>query len=79
MEGTTQSESSPLYTIPFQADPMPETQRDARQLIESLRLGIAPAQHIPELTIDLQAERESLIAGLNQAHQEGGGGAGCCR
>lgn len=68
----TIAESSPMYTIPFQADPMPKSQREARQLIESLRLGIAPAQHIPELTINLQAERKSLIAGLNQAHKEGG-------
>ena len=71
-DGESIAESSPLYNIPFQADPMPKSQREARQLIESLRLGIAPAQHIPELTIDLQAERESLIAGLNQAHQKGG-------
>ena len=71
-DGETIAEPSPLYNAPFQAEPMPKSQREARQLIESLRLGIAPAQHIPELTIDLQAEQASLIAGLNQAHQHGG-------
>jgi hypothetical protein len=52
--------------------PMPRSQLEARQLIESLRLGIAPVQHIPELTVNLEAERNSLIQGLNQAHQRGG-------
>jgi len=52
--------------------PMPPTQLQARQLIESLRLGIAPAQHVVELTIDLEAERESIVQGLNRAHQKGG-------
>ncbi|MCB8965507.1 MAG: DUF2791 family P-loop domain-containing protein [Ardenticatenaceae bacterium] len=66
------AESTPAYAAPFQAPPMPQTQREARQLIESLRVGIAPAQHVPELTINLQQERESLISGLNQAHQQGG-------
>jgi hypothetical protein len=58
-----------LYQPPA---PMPSSQMDARQLIESLRVGIAPAQHIGELTINLQTERNSLIRGLNQAHQQGG-------
>ena len=66
------AEPQPAYAIPFQAAPMPQTQREARQLIESLRVGIAPAQHVLELTIDLEVERESLIRGLNQAHQQGG-------
>ncbi|MBK7177273.1 MAG: DUF2791 family P-loop domain-containing protein [Chloroflexi bacterium] len=52
--------------------PMPKTQLEARHLIESLRLGIAPAQHVAELTVDLQVERASILAGLNQAHQHGG-------
>lgn len=52
--------------------PMPYSQFEARQLIESLRLGIAPTQHIPELTINLKYERESIIQALNQAHQQGG-------
>ncbi|MBK6711510.1 MAG: DUF2791 family P-loop domain-containing protein [Chloroflexi bacterium] len=54
------------------AAPMPKTQLEARHLIESLRLGIAPAQHVAELTVDLQVERASILAGLNQAHQHGG-------
>ena len=66
------AESAPSYTIPYQAPPMNRTQLAARQLIESLRLGIAPAQHVSELTINLGAEQESLIRALNQAHQEGG-------
>ena len=34
--------------------PMPRSQFDARQLLEALRVGVAPAQHIEELTIGLQ-------------------------
>mgnify|MGYP002713029108 CR=1 FL=1 len=68
----TITEPAATYAISFQPKPMAQTQLDARQLIESLRVGIAPAQHIPELTIDLKPERESLIRGLNQAHQQGG-------
>ena len=71
-DGQVIAEPGPAYAIPFQTAPMPQTQRDARQLIESLRVGIAPAQHVPELTIDLKAEQESIIRGLNQAHQQGG-------
>lgn len=52
--------------------PMSQTQLEARQLVESLRVGVAPAQHIQELTIGLVDERTSLRAGLNQAHQAGG-------
>jgi len=52
--------------------PMPRTQMEARQLIEALRVGIAPAQHVRELTIGLAAERASLGGGLNKAHQTGG-------
>lgn len=71
-DGQPLAEPRPAYAAPFQPAPMPQNQLEARQLIESLRVGIAPAQHVPELTIDLQAERESLIRGLNQAHQQGG-------
>ena len=70
--GLAVAETSASYAIPFQPEPMSHNQLDARQLIESLRVGIAPAQHVPELTINLRAERESLITGLNQAHQQGG-------
>ena len=52
---------------------MPRTQMEARQLIEALRVGIAPAQHVRELTIGLAAERASLAGALNKAHQSGGG------
>jgi hypothetical protein len=51
---------------------MPPTQWDARQLIEVLRVGVAPAQHIRELTIGLEKERSSLSEGLVKAHGEGG-------
>lgn len=71
-DGQHIAEPEPAYVVPFQPAPMPQTQWDARQLVESLRVGIAPAQHVPELTIDLQAERESIVRGLNQAHQQGG-------
>ncbi|MEZ4618377.1 MAG: DUF2791 family P-loop domain-containing protein [Caldilineaceae bacterium] len=52
--------------------PMSQSQFEARQLVEALRVGVAPAQHIQELTIGLVDERTSLRAGLNQAHQLGG-------
>ncbi|MDQ4074699.1 MAG: ATP-binding protein, partial [Chloroflexota bacterium] len=52
--------------------PMTRTQFEARQMVEALRVGVAPAQHVRELTIGLEEERASVIAGLNKAHQEGG-------
>jgi hypothetical protein len=65
--------AEPQATYIYQPpDPMSQTQLEARQLIESLRLGIAPATHVAELTINLQAERESLITALNESHQQGG-------
>lgn len=61
-------------TLPLPAiAPMPRTQFEARQLVETLRVGIAPVQHIQELTIGLLAEHASLNAGLKKAHQMGGG------
>jgi len=60
-----------IATLPTFA-PMPRTQFEARQLVETLRVGIAPVQHIQELTIGLLAERASLSAGLKKAHQTGG-------
>lgn len=75
-DGRTLAEPKPTLSTMFHAptpiQPMPQTQLEARQLIESLRTGIAPAQHVPELTINLKAERASLIQALNQAHQQGG-------
>jgi hypothetical protein len=72
-DGRSLAESKPSLTIGYQPPPpMPHSQLEARQLIESLRAGIAPAQHVTELTIILQAERTSIIRALNQAHQNGG-------
>ncbi len=55
-----------------QTPPMPPARFQARQLVESLRVGVAPPQHVRELTIGLKKERASLQEGLNQAHKEGG-------
>ena len=52
--------------------PMSRSQFEARNLIEALRVGVAPAAHVAELTIGLEAERANLIAGLSEAHQHGG-------
>ena len=52
--------------------PMTPSQLDARNLIEALRVGVAPAQHAQELTIGLVDERASLGSALVQAHQSGG-------
>lgn len=52
--------------------PMSQTQFEARQLVEALRMGIAPAQQIQALTIGLVDEHERLKMGLTQAHQSGG-------
>ncbi|MEZ4658737.1 MAG: DUF2791 family P-loop domain-containing protein [Caldilineaceae bacterium] len=52
--------------------PMTPDQFSARSLIEALRVGVAPAQHIRELTIGLGDEQKRLAAGLNQAHSQGG-------
>ena len=72
-DGAALAEPRPTYAITYQPPPpMNQTQLDARQLIESLRLGIAPAQHVAELTLNLRPERESLIQALNNAHQFGG-------
>ncbi|MDQ3248426.1 MAG: ATP-binding protein [Chloroflexota bacterium] len=60
-----------LAPLPASA-PMPRTQFEARQLLEALRVGIAPLQQIQELTIGLNSERTSLSAGLKGAHQSGG-------
>ncbi len=54
------------------ATPMSHSQFAARQLLEALRVGIAPLQHIQELTIGLTSERASLTMALNRAHQSGG-------
>jgi hypothetical protein len=60
-------------SLPFSpAAPMARSQFEARQLVEALRVGVAPAQQVRELTIGLEEERASLVLGLNQAHQSGG-------
>jgi hypothetical protein len=72
-DGQAIAEPSPTFALAYHSpDPMPQSQLEARQLVESLRVGIAPAQHVGELTINLQPERESLVRALNQAHQQGG-------
>ncbi|MEM7125385.1 MAG: BREX system ATP-binding domain-containing protein [Chloroflexota bacterium] len=52
--------------------PMTQSQFDARQIIEALRVGVAPAKHVQELTIGLENERTRLNIGLTQAHSDGG-------
>lgn len=54
--------------------PMTKTQFDARQLVEALRVGVAPAQHVQDLTIGLDDERKVLEEGFSQAHSRGGAG-----
>ena len=72
-DGSPAEAKTPDLGMLFQPpDPMPPDRLQARQLIESLRMGIAPAQHVAELTVDLRKERDSVIHGLNQAHQQGG-------
>ncbi|HSH05899.1 MAG TPA: BREX system ATP-binding domain-containing protein [Anaerolineae bacterium] len=59
----------PQFTPP---PPTPTDQLEARHLIEALRMGIAPAQYIHQLTINLQEERASLDTALTQAVNLGG-------
>ncbi len=66
----TLAPAAPLPSLDSQ--PMPPSQYQARQLLEALRVGVAPAQHIKELTIGLEAERASLVDGLAAAHKDGG-------
>lgn len=71
--GQQEPEMKPALPVPIpMAEPMSRTQFEARALVETLRVGIAPVQHIQELTIGLVDERASLTAGLNRAHQSGG-------
>lgn len=64
-----ETENVIAYTPP---PPMPLDQLAARNLIEALRVGIAPAQHVNELTVGLEKEQASLGAALEQTKQEGG-------
>ena len=52
--------------------PAGQSQHQARQLVESLRFGIAPAHHIENLTVGFDPERRHLSEGLNRAHRDGG-------
>ncbi len=64
--------TTPTLTTAFAPTPMTPSQLDARNLIEALRVGVAPAQHAQELTIGLESERASLGSALVQTHQSGG-------
>ncbi len=72
-DGRSLADRKPSLSTGYQPPPpMHHAQLEARRLIESLRAGIAPAQHVPDLTINLEPERASIIQALNQAHQNGG-------
>lgn len=58
--------------LPPATAPMSRTQFEARELVEALRVGIAPVQHIRELTIGLAEERTNPNNALNRTHQQGG-------
>ncbi|MCO5185604.1 MAG: ATP-binding protein [Anaerolineae bacterium] len=62
----------PHHTPFIPPSPMPRDQLAARQLIEALRVGIAPAQHVSELTIGLAPEQASLRQALEQTQRDGG-------
>lgn len=71
--GEGQVTLAPAAPLPvLDSQPMPPSQYGARQLLEALRVGVAPVQHIKELTIGLEGERASLVEGLAAAHQTGG-------
>jgi hypothetical protein len=64
---------APVAPLPVpDVEPMPLEQFESRQVLEALRVGVAPAQHIQELTIGLEAERASVVEGLTLTHAEGG-------
>jgi hypothetical protein len=64
---------APAAPLPaLDAQPMPAGRFQARQLLEALRVGVAPAQHIKQMTVGLEGERASLVDGLVSAHQTGG-------
>ena len=58
-DGQMLAETEPIFVPTYQpSPPMPQSQLEGRQLVESLRMGIAPAQHVPELTIE---DRKSVV------------------
>ncbi len=75
-EGFSSTSPAPTATTPIPnapvTAPMPQDQFEARALIEALRLGVAPVQKAQALTIGLEGERSSLVAGLTQAQTQGG-------
>lgn len=58
-----------VYESPM---PMSHGRFEARQVVETLRVGIAPIAHLQPLTVGLEAEREAIGAALTQAHRDGG-------
>lgn len=64
--------SNPDRNVSTTFAPMSPSQFDSRQVIEALRVGVAPATHVQELTVGLEEERELLREGLLQTHGEGG-------
>lgn len=64
--------AAPVASARGAQPPIAPSQRETRDLVEALRYGVAPAAHLRDLTIGLASERESVIAGLNQAHETGG-------
>lgn len=66
-------ELTPVAPLPrLDRELLPPEQFEARQLLEALRVGVAPASHVRELTIGLKAEREDLVDALAQTHATGG-------
>ena len=68
----------PHHTPFIPPSPMPRDQLAARQLIEALRVGIAPAQHVNELTIGLASEQSQSAAGAGTDPAGRWGSAGGC-
>ena len=72
-DGQSDDDLSPAAPLPLiDREPLPAEQFEARQLLEALRVGVAPASHVRELTIGLKAEREDLVEALAQTHATGG-------
>ena len=65
-------EPKPLAARVVRPQPAVRTQFEARQLIETLRLGVVPTQFMREMTIGIDKERTSLVMALNQTEQKGG-------
>lgn len=71
-ENTDEPSKSEMQNQFIPPPPMSLDQFSARQLIEALRVGIAPAQYVNELTIGLEKEQASLKSALQQTKQAGG-------